>query len=211
VKSCRGFIERDATAAGDFWRRVRNWFSILDIDAEIEPAERALIEKPLGSLDQQDWIDAAWSCEGMAVLAWAIGCFAMPPYDETIVAGDVANNLGFLKPRPETVLSHATLHSVSEIDALREEIFAIHWRLTEFRISPRPIDFASVAQRAWFGPMALNACRLIDGDLALGAVRIDKADPARLQQCLSIVRERHRAANWLHGDSELFSEVATNT
>jgi Domain of unknown function (DUF4272) len=212
VTSCRGFVERDDAAAdGNFWRRVRNWFSSLDIDAELEPAERALIEKPLGSLNKEDCVNATWSCEGMAVLAWALGCFAMPPYDEMVMPSDVADTLGFLKPRPKTVLANATLQSASEIEAFYEEIFGIHWRLREFHLRARPIDFASVAERPWFGPKALNACRLVDGDLAIGAVRIDKADPVRVQKCLSIAGERHRAANWLHGDSELFSEVETNT
>jgi hypothetical protein len=211
VTSCRGFIEQDAATAADFWFQVHDWFSRLEIDAELEPAERGLLGRSLGSLAHQEWVDAAWSCEAMTVLAWALGCIAMPPYDKAIVAGDVANALGFLKPQPETVLATASLRPLAEIHALREQIFAVHWRLNEFRLTGQRIHFPTVAQNAWFGPMSLGACRLIDDDLAIGDARIDKADPARFQQCVGITRERHRAANWLCGESEVFSEVDAST
>ena len=211
LTSCRGFIDADAADASDFWQRVRDWFTTLDINSELEPFERELIDQPLGTLSPQVRVNLAWACEGMAVLAWALSRLAMPPYDQSIVAADVAESIGFLKSRPETVLESPSLQSVEHILEAREQLFAINWRLTEYRLQSRPIEFPTVAQNAWFGPMSLGACRIVDGDLAIGDVRIDKADPARLREAVSIATERHRAANWLVGESQVYSEIDTST
>ncbi|MFN0199811.1 MAG: DUF4272 domain-containing protein [Planctomycetaceae bacterium] len=209
--SCRGFIEPDAEDAANFWRRVLDWFWSLGIDANLEPFERVLLDQPLGTLGSQEQVDAAWLCEGVVVLGWAQGRIEMPMYDEQIVAAEVADALGFLKPKLETVLTKPILRSAAEIETCREQIFAIHWRLNEYRIQAKPIDFRTLAKNAWFGPMNLDGCRLIDGDLAIGEARIDSATEAEFRRCCSVVRERHRAANWLCGESEIYSEVPTDT
>ena len=211
VLSCRGFVDADAAHAGDFWSRVLEWFFVLGIDGELEDSEKALIAKPLGSLTSQERVDAQWLCESMVVLAWALGRYRMPSYDQQIVAAEVADTLGLLKPRAETVLAEPSLRPVSELAAFREGVFAVHWRLNDFRVVRQPIDFLAVAENAWCGPMSLALARLIDGDLAIGSTRIDKTTDSLRRQCLSIVRERHRAADWLLGKSEVFSEVDTST
>jgi hypothetical protein len=211
VVSCRGFVDADASLGGNFWNRVRDWFSALGLDGELECSEQALIAKPLGSLARQEQVDAMWLCESMTVLAWALGRYPMPPYDQQIVAAEVADTLGLLKPYAETVLAKPSLRPVSELAALGDGIFAVHWRLVEFRVTQQPIDFPAIAENAWWGPMSLALARLIDGDLAIGSTRIDKTEERLCDQCLSIVRERHRAVNWLLGKCEVFSEVDTST
>ena len=118
VISCRGFVDADTSLSGDFWSRVRDWFSALGVDGELEGSERALIAKPLGSLVRQEQIDAQWLCEGMTVLAWALGRYPMPPYDQQIVAAEVADTLGLLKPYPETVLAKPSLRPASSLQLL---------------------------------------------------------------------------------------------
>ncbi len=212
VVSCRGFIDVDAAEAGDFWSKVKTWFLALDLDDELEDWEKAVITRPLGTLSDQERADAAWLSEGMLVLAWALGRHPIPPYDEAVVAADAAETLGLLKPRAETVLTNPVLRSSAELEEFSQDIFLLHWRLREFALRPRPIDFATLAKTAWFGSMSLARVRLIDGDLAIGIERIDKADESLIRLCSSIAIERHRAINWLvGGSSDIYSEVDTST
>src|SRR3954447_11149130 len=117
--ACRGFVEEDAAEAGDFWARTRAWLGSLGIDSELEERERWILDAPLGSLKEQDRIDATWLAEGALVLAWALGRSAMPAYDDQVPASDVAESLGFLQPREETVLAAPSLRSRVEIDEYR--------------------------------------------------------------------------------------------
>src|SRR5262245_16228881 len=107
--TCRGSIDADGPAAGDLWNRAQQWLGVLGIEAELEDGEKAVLAKPLGALAPQEQIDACWLCEGMVVLAWALGRYEMPAYDRQIVAADVAEALGFLKPQAETALAKPVL------------------------------------------------------------------------------------------------------
>src|SRR5687768_3790230 len=122
VVSCRGFIDQDAAQAGDFWTRVRDWHGSLDIDDELEPRERSLLETPLGQLSPQQRAEASWLCEGMVVLAWALRCRTLPAHDETIVAAEVADTLGFLEPASKTVLHDPRLRPSEELHAYGDVI-----------------------------------------------------------------------------------------
>ena len=209
--SCRAFIEKDAKEAGQFWSGALQWFQQLGIDGELEPRERQVIETPLGRLEPQQMIDAQWSIEGLAVIAWALDRHPLPPYDEAVVAAKVANSLGFLASREETVLAAPRLRPDAEIQALCDSLFTLHWRLRDFRWNPKAMNFEEFSRTAWFGPLSLDGLRLAEGDLAVGDLPISKADPEEALRLLSIAQERHRAINWLIGESAIYSETATNT
>ena len=170
VVTCRGFVEQKASDAGDFWSRVLQWFDGLSVSSEAEPFELQLIHSPLGALPHKDQVYATWRAEGLAVLAWALQSYALPAYDEQVVAAEVANSLGFLEP--ETVLNAPSLRPDSEVQRLSESMFSAHWRLAEQNLSPRQMDFESFAQTAWFGPLSLEGLRIVGADLAVGAVPI---------------------------------------
>jgi hypothetical protein len=48
-------------------------------------------------------------------------------------------------------------------------------------------------------------------DLAIGGEPIFQADEQAVQACEHIVRERHRAAIWLVGESPIYSELPVDT
>jgi hypothetical protein len=209
--TCRGFIEAEGRQAREFWARVSSWFGSLGLDSEIEPWERAVLETPLGRLKEKQLLDAQWQCEGLAVIAWALGCYDLPPYDQEAEASEAGNGLGFLEPRDKTVLAQPSLRPRSEIVQLKESLFSIHWRIREYLLRPASLDFAEFADTAWFGPLSLERVRLIDGDLALGEAPIFNYTPEEIQIYHSIVQERHRAANWLSGESLIYSETDMST
>jgi hypothetical protein len=62
---------------------------------EFEPAERVLLDTPLGHLGEQAAIDAAWRLEGVAVLAWALRRFTLAAYDQQVDVEGLLVALGF--------------------------------------------------------------------------------------------------------------------
>lgn len=95
---------------------------------------------------------------------------------------------------------------------MRERLFSIHWRLVDWRVSPKAIDFAEVARRSTFG-LVTDDAMLLDGDLAIVGSPIAKAPRDAIGMTESIARERHQAGNWLVGDqpAQRYSDVGTDT
>ena len=75
-----------------------------------------------------------------------------------------------------SILGGPALRDEAELERLREQMFAIHWRLREWRLRPRSIDFTDLARTAWFGPLDLGAARLVENDLAIGDAPVSRAD-----------------------------------
>jgi hypothetical protein len=208
--------------AGQAWMPERlGWLGTLvarsGVVDEFEPAERVLLDTPSGGLGEQAAIDAAWRLEGVAVLAWALRRFRLAAYDQQVDAEELLVALGVdlwsRDARVELLVEvDPVLRPRGELEALRDQQFAAHWRLRDFlSVEPRRLDFAAFAQTAWFGPLDLRGLPLIDGDLAVGGVPIDQAQMGRLQLAHSVVTERRRAAAWLCGEPPIYSEVPLDT
>jgi len=94
----------------------------------------------------------------------------------------------------------------------RERLFAIHWRMTEFRLRPGTLDFVDLAVRMpWLSAAAVRALPLVDDDLAIGGIRIDRAPPDAVRTTASIAVERHLAINWLCDGPEIYSATDVST
>lgn len=195
----------------EFWRAVSDWFDSLRLDSELEPQERHLLRTPFGRLERKEAIDAGWRSEGLGVLAWALGRYQLPSHDELVDPRAAADSVGFLRPREETALISGRLRSADELVAYSESMFSIHWRLREFSVRPRPIDFVEFARGTGFGPLSLDGIRLAGNDLAIGRAPIGQATRDEVHHVQSIARERHQAANWLIGVDTLYSRVDTST
>jgi hypothetical protein len=205
----RGFLERDSESE-PLRQRVFAWLDALGFVDELEPDEASLLTTPVGHLTPQRSIDAGWRCEGLVVLAWALGSHDLPAHDESVHPKEVADSVGFLNAAP-SALGIPTLRSQTELQRCSDLFFALHWRLREFSLFRKPIDFASVARTTGFGPLEIDGLRLVEGDLAIGPFPVSAAPEFEFSRCLSIALERHQAANWLRGHAEAYSEVPTNT
>ncbi len=211
VVCCRGFVEADAKEAAEFWGRVLRWFESLGVEEELEAWEREAIGTPLGSLDGQAHANAQWLCEGLAVLAWALGSWDIPSHDVPVVAAEVSESLGFLSSKDETVLASPKLKVPQELERFRNEAFTVHWRLREFSLKSCAMDFRSFLEKAWFGPLELQEGALFGNDLRVGDQALAEAPASEVRLATSIARERHRAINWLFGESAIYSETDTST
>jgi hypothetical protein len=147
----------------------------------------------------------------MLVLAWALGRSALVRYDQGADAGKVATELGFLSERPETVLADPVLRDSGEIGRWRDSYLTVHWRLRQYVLHPEPLDFREVVEYFNWGPLRVTELDLIDGDRAIRGRRIDRTSWEERELTYSIVRERHKAFNWLVGTGPVYSKVWTDT
>ncbi|MFM8271572.1 MAG: DUF4272 domain-containing protein [Gemmata sp.] len=188
------------------------WARDLDLDAEFEPAERAAVSAPPGCLDSRQLTKATWRLEALAVLAWALKRADLPPHDELVQPNALWAALGILDVgAARDLLAAPALRPRAEVESLRARLFARHWRVRHFRESPGAMDFPAFARARAVGPLDLTGLPLVDGDLAVGGHRIDRAAPADLARARSTAHERCQAANWLcEGPGELSkASVAT--
>jgi hypothetical protein len=109
------------------------------------------------------------------------------------------------------LLASPVLRPREEIAALRDRLFALHWRLADFTLRPQRMDFAEFARTSWFGPLDISGVPLAEGDLALRGAPIDRAAPGLLIAIHSATQERHLAANWLSEGPERYSEADVST
>src|SRR5262249_35069168 len=146
------------------------------------------------------------------VLAWALGRFAIPPHDELVTFNPLWQSLGFLDAEAASaLLARPQLRSRKELSALRNRLFALHWRLRNFRLKSEALDLLEFAHSCWFGPLDRTARPLVDGDLAIGGQRLDRIDRGDLATTLSSAQERHHAANWLWEGPQLYSRASVAT
>ena len=166
---CRSGIECDAGKADaeKFRQAVVDWVKNLHLDAEAEAAEMEMLQTPLGKLDKKLVLDASWRTEGLAVLAWGLGRYGLPRYDKQAIGFAAADVLGFMQPRERTVLRAPELRSRAQIAALADQLFTLHWRLRQFSLDHKAIDFEEVARTAWFGPLKLEGLSLNEKDLEI--------------------------------------------
>jgi hypothetical protein len=211
--ACRSGIEVDAgnAKAEAFREGVVRWADEVGLTDEFEPSELALLRTPVGKLHDRQRIDASWRVEGLAVLAWALGRYELPPYDVNADGPGAGLAIGFLEEWKDTVLSAPRLRSADALTALADQLFSLHWRLRQYSLDGAPMNFAEFAPRAWFGPLPLDDLRICEVDLEVRGVPLFRAPEEVWRTVMSIARERQQAANWLEGHEPLYSEVTCDT
>jgi hypothetical protein len=192
--------------------KIMDWVEQLRIGDELEPDEWKVIQRGIGKLGQQDLINAMWRVEGLVILAWALGLTEPPPYDQLVTPPELYESLGLFEHSiASEILASPVLRDREELAAMNEHLLAFHWRLRDFSLRPQKMDFVKFSRDCWFGSFDISQFNIIRGDLALGGIRIDKADTDALGRASSTAMERHQAINWLHGGSEVYSETDTST
>jgi hypothetical protein len=183
-----------------------SWLHRHDLAGELETNERALLVAPLGQERGFHVGLTSWRTEGAALLAWSLGLLELPRFDERADRTELHTALGFLAPRLPTGLQVRAPH---ELTRMAHQISLVHWRL---RAMPaRRIDLAHKARDRRGSAVDLTGVPLIDGDLAIQGIRIAEAPVEAIDRSLLIVKERHRAINWLLGSAERYDEVITAT
>jgi hypothetical protein len=210
----RAILEQDTAnpETPKVYGELLGWAGALDMGDEFESDERAVLQSQPGRLDRQAQINSTWRLEGLVILAWALGRFEIPPHDQLVALNPLWRSLGLLDAEgARQLLAAPTLRPRPEIGTLRNRLFALHWRLRDYSVNPKVMDFAEYARTCWFGPLDLTALPLVDGDLALRGERIDLAPPEVFSSAHSIAQERHQAVNWLWEGPERYSRASVAT
>ena len=177
----------------------------IGVDDEPEPDEWELLQRPVGTLDNQAVVNAVWRIEGLIVLAWSLSWLELPPYDQLVDPSNTHKALVLVDAeQAKEMIAQATLRTQDDIAALNKHLLAFHWRVRNHRLRPTPMDLVAFSQNCWFGSFDIGKFRVIDGDLAIGANPIGKASPEERSVCGSIAQERHLAINWLRGYSQIY-------
>jgi hypothetical protein len=201
----RAYLE--APNARDGLAELRDWVAKEQLDDELEPNERAVINAARGMLSAQQQVDASWRSEGVVVLGWALGAGPLPNHETQGDPFEAARALGFL----QTKMIEPALRTADEIEREGRRALGIHWRLREFSLRQEPVDFEKFSRESWFGGFDIGGIPLAEGDLAIRGVPITRAGSDDIGLCSSIARERHHAFNWLAGVNPIYSEVDTPT
>jgi hypothetical protein len=211
TQAFRAALESAGAAAPTRLAELHKWVERIGLTGEMESAERAFIDAPLGSLNERQLINASWRREGAAVLSWALERYSLPVYDQSGDGPDACNALGFLDPDAFSATGKLCLRPLSQLAALDELILNVHWRFNHFRRSPGKHDMERWAYDLSFGDEPCGQLRFINSDLAIGPFEFCDATEEQRRRVYSIVLERHRAANWLIGDDSVYSKVALDT
>lgn len=189
---------------------LHDWLEHLDVTDEIERHEANILSTTAGHLVQQDTLKSVWTLEGLVVLAWALGLSELPKYDELVDTDQLLKRLSFLDPGAcRQNLEQASLRPLKELVEYNNQIFALNWRMVDFRVRPRAVDYANVVIAGRL--FDLSWATIKNGDLVLQGGPISEADPDLLQMINSLAVERHKASNWLLGFAHLYSHVSTDT
>jgi Domain of unknown function (DUF4272) len=208
--TCRGSLDTEGSDASAMNARLRQWFERLALGDEADESERALMAAPLGSLEPAGAVRATWNAEGLAVVAWALRRFALPPHDTKVDPFEVTDAVGLLSD-DVWLLDQPELRSAEQLTALRDVLYGLHSRLTDFRRHRTTKDARTWFEPAWFEALQLVSPFAVDGDIALDGRTLAEASERHLEECLWITAERHRASIWLVGESRHYAMTVANT
>jgi hypothetical protein len=217
-----------------------DWVDQLDLPSELEQPELEFIASPLGKADEGASVASSWRVEGLAVLAWALKQFDLPPFDRQLDPAEVRAALGMTTESvlygnvaaSKELMSAAELRPDDEISRFVSDITIVSWRLRQFKLSPaieanvraegvfepgftgirEPMDFVAYLRRhPSFKERWLERLPIIDNDLAIRGQSIASAPRSHVTDCTSTVIERQIAAYWLQGDNAVYSKVNPTT
>ncbi len=136
---CRALLETEHEAGihehADGRTALLSWIDALGLRSELEPEELDFLATPVGQASQRQTIDAGWRKEGLSVLAWALGRFHLPPYDQPADPEAVLQSLDFLSVNDAAALREsARLRPADEISRFQSHITIVSWRIRQFQL-----------------------------------------------------------------------------
>lgn len=183
--------------------------------------ERAFMQ--IGPLETtaRHQIDASWSVEAIACMRWAVGKLdGLPAWDQQADP----RSAGFQKgERAKDLIETATLRPKSEIEKMRDNAEAWHWRcrtrmLLETEKIPPVLENGTamdqvIAMSANFSVENRAFEETIDNDYPAFGKAFREITEEEFLTVRSISQERHKALNWLCGyaPGNRWAETPTDT
>lgn len=193
--------------AADLLGSVRGWLEASGCDGELEPAERTMLDRPLGALPADEAERFGWYGELAVVLAWAIQRCAIPAIGQPADALEVAGSLDWLTEQGAMLRTGARLRPREQLSSYLEVAAAADWRLQLAAASKDHLSMARWRPDRMTWPPDVAPFEILDDDLAVAGKRVTALDARTLLRVARTVRERHRAASWLLGQATVYSGV----
>jgi hypothetical protein len=197
-----------------------DWLREHGFDRELTGRERAVLQQPVGTLDDSLRETFAQSGEAAAVIAWALRRAPLPAFDADADAATVAEALGWLDEAGAQLGSTARLRNREEVGAYLDAASAVHWRLRQAATptstpgadeAPAGISMARWHPDRYAWPEDVTPLALApDDDLALGGCPIGQASAPALLAAWQRMQARHRATLWLLGQQRDYDAVEFN-
>jgi len=205
----RAYLEEAATDAHteQLRKEMLAWLKGLDLMDELTQLERKLMDRPVGRLSPREQADASWLCEGLAVLAWALGRFELPHPDSEIDPRRVVESLGFLTDGAQALLTLPLLRPEDELATAEARLVLVRERLIAFSQTHEPVSLEALAQGAALGPLVLAGLPLANGDLRIDDKPLAQSDEDRWREALDAATERARSVSWLCGGGDRYGLV----
>lgn len=210
--AARATLELDESKPDDHRIQILEWINDLNSADELEPHERKLLGRRVGSLKEQEFVATMWQVEGLAILVWALNLAPAPAYDKLVIPADVYESIGLFDVEAgDRLLQNPKMRSADELHEMQERLFLFQWRLQRFASDPVPMNLVAYCESCLFANNDLSKFRIKNNDLAIGDSTIAKARPHELGQSQSVATERFRAINWLLDASNVYSQTDTST
>jgi hypothetical protein len=211
---CRANLERWDNEDGrqQTAGRIRDWFDALALWPHLEPREGQIIRAEFGALPRQLGVQGTWYVEGLAILAWAVQRGPLPSHEDRVDAFEVTDSLMFLSTDAASILESPNLRSPEEITAVREWFYDLHCALRCFLRWHR--DGGELANwiGQYLGTLQIDPKSvMVDGRLTYRGKVLAECDHDELEDWEPVVCERHRAAIWLRGSDEPYTQLPVDT
>lgn len=206
----RAFLENERGDLGEDPEAERfdlvAWLRDEGLDRLATPAERALLDTRVGTLDPKAAATASWQTEALASLGWALALVdAAPDYD---APADPAALLALLPApweRSAPFRQRASLRDEATIATERERAELWHWRagaseaLASARGADRQDILVAIDEVAEASRRAELLPSLVGGDFPARGRPFRDLEPDALAEIGTVAEERLRALNWLCG------------
>ena len=182
------------------------WDRLTDFDAE-------LLNRPIGSLDDEDIANVTWQAEALATLAWSLN------FVNDLPAGGQGDIETIVKALPapweqtSPWLQGARLRAEPEIARERERAEVYAWRI-EVEPVRRAADSAErAAIKATIAAVTreATAAGLIENaggnDFSIDGQPVHTFDEGELERSAALAGERLRALNWVCGFGDSWDQV----
>jgi hypothetical protein len=192
-------------------KELPEWLDKLGLWPYVETQEAKILRAPYGELERRSRIRATWYIEGLSILCWAMRLLEFPPHDRKVRHSPIVEAVALLSDEAVELLTSPKLRSAAQVKACREWFYDVHVSLRGFLLHGRDGKLAT-----WIGQYVdtLGLSResvMIEGGLAFEGSPLAGADRSRLEDWEDVICERHRAAMWLAGTDEPYTEISVDT
>jgi hypothetical protein len=196
---------------------IEPWLKKEGLWEAASPGEKRLLQKKLGTWNEQEIADGQWREEALMVLHWSVSPSAkMPAYDQMAADSEIMNGV----PNPkdsQKFISDSKLRPLNDITKARDIAELWLWRSRTTQIMndgvrpPKGTTFGKIISLTVAKAAQDGLFRPIDGDFPAFGKPFSKLTDDEWSTMNSISTERLYGLNWTCGYSDDWDNVSVGT